>query len=45
MKAKQFQHLAVHTTVQPFSVEEDEEENMNSTPLQDIGEASSVSIS
>jgi len=34
MKAKQFQHLAVHTTVQPFSVEDDE----NSTNMQEIKE-------
>jgi len=26
MKAKQFQHLAVHTTVQPFSVDVSDEE-------------------
>lgn len=26
MKAKQFQHLAIHTTVQPFMVEDEEEE-------------------
>lgn len=34
MKAKQFQHLAVHTTVQPFSVDDDE----NSTNMQEIKE-------